>query len=98
VRARHARLSTIEALHGSSKPFHPLIHEVRVRSPSASPRSPPRAHPARRAAQPHRGQSLVAARVRAVLQYGMGPSEIMQSHASCGRVQDSYTLRLDREA
>ena len=38
----------------------------------------------------HVGQVMVAERMRRILK---GPSEINQSHANCGRVQDPYSLR-----
>jgi histidine ammonia-lyase len=41
------------------------------------------------ALRPQPGQALVAARLRALL----AGSEVVQSHADCGRVQDPYTLR-----
>jgi histidine ammonia-lyase len=49
-------------------------------------------HPAVHASRPHRGQSAVAARLRALLCTGE-PSEITRSHKDCGRVQDAYSLR-----
>ena len=53
-------------------------------------RGTPRAFDARiHAARPHPGQSESAARLRSLLE----GSEIRQSHAGCGRVQDAYTLR-----
>eukprot|EP00949_MAST-11_sp_MAST-11-sp1_P002183 g2183.t1 len=42
--------------------------------------------------RPHRGQNLVAARLRALLQ-PEDPSEIFKSHRFSGRVQDAYSLR-----
>jgi histidine ammonia-lyase len=62
---------TLEALHGSSRPFHPAVHAVR----------------------PHSGQLAVAGRLRALLNFGRTPSQIMRSHVNCGKVQDSYTMR-----
>jgi histidine ammonia-lyase len=41
------------------------------------------------AVRPHPGQSLVAARLHSLLE----DSEIRRSHATCGRVQDAYSLR-----
>jgi histidine ammonia-lyase len=41
------------------------------------------------AVRPHRGHDRVAARLRALL----SGSDIVASHADCGRVQDPYTLR-----
>jgi histidine ammonia-lyase len=41
------------------------------------------------AVRPQAGQALVAARLRTLL----AGSEVVQSHADCGRVQDPYTLR-----
>ncbi len=41
------------------------------------------------ALRPHRGQRIVAARLRRFLE----GSEIMQSHRACGRVQDPYSFR-----
>jgi histidine ammonia-lyase len=41
------------------------------------------------ALRPHRGNQLVAQRLRRLL----SDSEIMQSHIDCGRVQDPYSLR-----
>lgn len=40
-------------------------------------------------ARPHSGQSLVAARVRRMLE----GSSLRESHKDCGRVQDAYSLR-----
>lgn len=45
----------------------------------------PRVHDAR----PHRGQRIVAERLRSLLQ----GSEIRESHRDCGKVQDAYSLR-----
>jgi histidine ammonia-lyase len=45
----------------------------------------PRLH----AVRPHPGQSAVAARLHGLLE----DSEIRRSHATCGRVQDAYSLR-----
>ncbi|MEO8878696.1 MAG: aromatic amino acid lyase, partial [Polyangiaceae bacterium] len=41
------------------------------------------------AARPHPGQAKVAKNLRALL----SDSEIMESHANCGKVQDAYSLR-----
>ena len=41
----------------------------------------------------HKGQNLVAERLRALLHSETFPSEIAQSHRFCNRVQDAYTLR-----
>jgi histidine ammonia-lyase len=41
------------------------------------------------AVRPHRGHDRVAARLRALL----SGSDVVASHADCGRVQDPYTLR-----
>ncbi len=41
------------------------------------------------AARPHPGQSAVARNMRTLL----AESEIMESHADCGKVQDAYSLR-----
>lgn len=43
--------------------------------------------------QPHKGQSLVAGRLRDLLQFGGEASEITKDHYGCGKVQDAYTLR-----
>lgn len=43
--------------------------------------------------RPHKGQALVAKRLRAVLHSDIFPSEIAESHRFCDRVQDAYTLR-----
>ncbi|XP_054163197.1 histidine ammonia-lyase-like [Oppia nitens] len=43
--------------------------------------------------RPHKGQSLVARRIRAVLNSDLYPSEIAESHRFCNRVQDAYTIR-----
>lgn len=43
--------------------------------------------------RPHKGQALVAKRLRAVLHSDIYPSEIAESHRFCDRVQDAYTLR-----
>ena len=43
--------------------------------------------------RPHPGQSLVAARLRAILQPKGRGSEISHSHEGCGKVQDPYSLR-----
>lgn len=62
---------SVEALRGTSMPYHPAIH----------------------AARPHRGQSVVAGRLRSLLGWGGSPSDLSLSHVDCGRVQDSYSLR-----
>jgi histidine ammonia-lyase len=49
-------------------------------------------HPRIHATRPHIGQSLVASRLRAMLQPG-NPSEIYKNHRYTGKVQDAYTLR-----
>mgnify|MGYP006093930235 FL=1 len=49
-------------------------------------------HPAIHSTRPHRGQNLVAARIRSLLQ-PEDPSELASSHHMCGRVQDAYSLR-----
>jgi histidine ammonia-lyase len=43
--------------------------------------------------RPHRGQQLVAARLRALLDSNVHPSQIRESHRGCTRVQDPYTMR-----
>eukprot|EP01114_Cavostelium_apophysatum_P005338 TRINITY_DN1619_c0_g1_i1.p1 TRINITY_DN1619_c0_g1~~TRINITY_DN1619_c0_g1_i1.p1 ORF type:complete len:526 (+),score=114.68 TRINITY_DN1619_c0_g1_i1:180-1757(+) len=43
--------------------------------------------------RPHRGQLWSARVLRALLHSDENPSEITHSHANCGKVQDSYTLR-----
>ena len=45
------------------------------------------------ALRPHKGQILVARRLRSLLHSETYPSEIAQSHRFCDRVQDAYTLR-----
>jgi histidine ammonia-lyase len=45
------------------------------------------------ALRPHKGQQLVARRLRSLLHSETYPSEIAQSHRFCNRVQDAYTLR-----
>merc|ERR1711962_431626 len=45
------------------------------------------------AVRPHKGQQLVARRLRSLLHSETYPSEIAQSHRFCNRVQDAYTLR-----
>eukprot|EP00455_Lapot_gusevi_P014546 TRINITY_DN1727_c0_g1_i1.p1 TRINITY_DN1727_c0_g1~~TRINITY_DN1727_c0_g1_i1.p1 ORF type:complete len:603 (+),score=194.26 TRINITY_DN1727_c0_g1_i1:68-1876(+) len=50
-------------------------------------------HPSIHQVRPHQGQILVAGRLRNLLNYGGQPSQIMSSHARCGKVQDSYTMR-----
>ena len=49
-------------------------------------------HASIHSARPHKGQILVAARLRALLQ-PENPSEIFKSHRFSGRVQDAYSLR-----
>ena len=49
-------------------------------------------HPSIHNSRPHRGQKLVASRIRALLQ-PEDPSELASSHRMCGRVQDAYSLR-----
>lgn len=43
--------------------------------------------------RPHKGQILVASRLRALLHSDTYPSEVSESHRFCNRVQDAYTLR-----
>jgi len=43
--------------------------------------------------RPHRGQQIVASRLRRFLKPGNKSSEIMKSHRNCDRVQDPYSLR-----
>uniref|UniRef100_A0A914KTL5 Histidine ammonia-lyase n=1 Tax=Meloidogyne incognita TaxID=6306 RepID=A0A914KTL5_MELIC len=43
--------------------------------------------------RPHKGQNLVAGRLRALLHSDLNRSEIAESHRHCGKVQDAYTLR-----
>jgi histidine ammonia-lyase len=43
--------------------------------------------------RPHKGQILVASRLRALLHSAVYPSQIAESHRFCNRVQDAYTLR-----
>uniref|UniRef100_A0A8C6P0A6 Histidine ammonia-lyase n=1 Tax=Nothobranchius furzeri TaxID=105023 RepID=A0A8C6P0A6_NOTFU len=62
---------TLEALRGTTKAFHQVIH----------------------AARPHPGQIQVAQRLRSLLDSEVFPSQISESHRSCSRVQDAYTLR-----
>ncbi|XP_031144097.1 histidine ammonia-lyase-like isoform X2 [Sander lucioperca] len=50
-------------------------------------------HSAIHAARPHPGQMEVAARLRSLLDSDVFPSQISESHRSCDRVQDAYTLR-----
>jgi len=45
------------------------------------------------AVRPHKGQKMVASRIRSLLHSETYPSEIAQSHRFCDRVQDAYTLR-----
>ncbi|KAG9402910.1 hypothetical protein AC1031_006452 [Aphanomyces cochlioides] len=49
-------------------------------------------HPRIHEVRPHRGQQLVAGRIRALLQADR-PSELFRSHNYEGKVQDAYTLR-----
>jgi len=49
-------------------------------------------HPAIHKVRPHKGQNLVAARIRSLLQ-PEAPSEIFHSHGYRGKVQDAYSLR-----
>jgi len=50
-------------------------------------------HPSIHAARPHKGQELVAGRLRNLLCFGGEASEITRSHKGCGKVQDAYTMR-----
>ncbi|CAG7828625.1 unnamed protein product [Allacma fusca] len=43
--------------------------------------------------RPHKGQAVVARRLRALLHSTTYPSQIAESHRFCNRVQDAYTLR-----
>ncbi|XP_046542970.1 histidine ammonia-lyase-like [Haliotis rubra] len=43
--------------------------------------------------RPHKGQGLVARRLRSLLHSETHPSQIAESHRFCDRVQDAYTLR-----
>ncbi|CAD5216638.1 unnamed protein product [Bursaphelenchus xylophilus] len=43
--------------------------------------------------RPHKGQNIVASRLRALSHSEQNRSEIAESHRNCGRVQDAYTLR-----
>ena len=43
--------------------------------------------------RPHKGQGVVARRLRSLLHSETYPSEIAQSHRFCDKVQDAYTLR-----
>ncbi|KAJ8006991.1 hypothetical protein DPEC_G00112940 [Dallia pectoralis] len=45
------------------------------------------------AVRPHPGQVEVALRLRSLLDSEVFPSQISESHRSCNRVQDAYTLR-----
>uniref|UniRef100_A0A8C4HKE1 Histidine ammonia-lyase n=1 Tax=Dicentrarchus labrax TaxID=13489 RepID=A0A8C4HKE1_DICLA len=45
------------------------------------------------AVRPHPGQMMVAGRLRSLLDSDVFPSQISESHRSCNRVQDAYTLR-----
>ncbi|XP_071369644.1 histidine ammonia-lyase-like [Centroberyx affinis] len=50
-------------------------------------------HSAVHAVRPHPGQMEVAQRLRSLLDSEVFPSQISESHRSCKRVQDAYTLR-----
>ncbi|XP_035536069.1 histidine ammonia-lyase-like isoform X3 [Morone saxatilis] len=50
-------------------------------------------HSAIHAVRPHPGQVKVAGRLRSLLDSDVFPSQISESHRSCNRVQDAYTLR-----
>ncbi|KAI4797221.1 hypothetical protein KUCAC02_025243 [Chaenocephalus aceratus] len=50
-------------------------------------------HSALHAVRPHPGQMEVAERLRSLLDSQVFPSLISESHRSCSRVQDPYTLR-----
>uniref|UniRef100_A0A8C4HKR8 Histidine ammonia-lyase n=1 Tax=Dicentrarchus labrax TaxID=13489 RepID=A0A8C4HKR8_DICLA len=50
-------------------------------------------HSAIHAVRPHPGQMMVAGRLRSLLDSDVFPSQISESHRSCNRVQDAYTLR-----
>ncbi|XP_061523518.1 histidine ammonia-lyase-like isoform X2 [Phycodurus eques] len=50
-------------------------------------------HHAIHAVRPHPGQIEVAERICALLDSPIFPSQISESHRSCNRVQDAYTLR-----
>ncbi|XP_041832938.1 histidine ammonia-lyase-like [Melanotaenia boesemani] len=50
-------------------------------------------HGAIHAVRPHPGQTEVAGRLRSLLDSEVFPSQISESHRSCSRVQDAYTLR-----
>ncbi|KEG14277.1 histidine ammonia-lyase [Trypanosoma grayi] len=43
--------------------------------------------------RPHKGQQIVAQRLRALLHSEKYPSMINNSHVNCGRVQDAYSIR-----
>ncbi|RNF13668.1 putative histidine ammonia-lyase [Trypanosoma conorhini] len=43
--------------------------------------------------RPHKGQQIVALRLRSLLHSEKFPSAICLSHANCGRVQDAYSIR-----
>ncbi|XP_015792070.1 histidine ammonia-lyase [Tetranychus urticae] len=43
--------------------------------------------------RPHKGQIMVARRLRSLLHSEVHPSEIAESHRFCDRVQDAYTIR-----
>lgn len=43
--------------------------------------------------RPHKGQQLVASRLRSLLHSEVYPSNIAESHRFCDRVQDAYTIR-----
>ncbi|CAF3349720.1 unnamed protein product [Rotaria socialis] len=49
-------------------------------------------HPKIHSSRPHRGQSVVAARLRSLLASEVHPSEISKSHSNSGRVQDAYSI------
>ncbi|XP_072233109.1 histidine ammonia-lyase-like [Leuresthes tenuis] len=50
-------------------------------------------HRAIHAVRPHPGQTEVAERLRSLLDSVVYPSQISESHRTCSRVQDAYTLR-----
>uniref|UniRef100_A0A3Q3VQZ7 Histidine ammonia-lyase n=1 Tax=Mola mola TaxID=94237 RepID=A0A3Q3VQZ7_MOLML len=50
-------------------------------------------HSAIHAVRPHPGQMEVAERLRSLLDSSIYPSQISESHRSCNRVQDAYSLR-----
>ncbi len=41
--------------------------------------------------RPHHGQGVVASNIRSI--FASGPDTIVESHATCGKVQDPYSLR-----